>query len=549
MRELKGRLLSTHSMKPSDNLALMEQLSGIAAKVSSLTNKCQKALDAPAHPPMGLQGSLHASARTALEQNRGKKCPAIFLSDPPAPSELPAKRQATDGESQRVQDPHAILRDWKWGKIAAIGPLMDACKGCMPPESALALTKIFEFRPRKSGPPPGVPTPATYAATTSGQLQTGGTQPPSARPPTPAPTKAASAQPKPKLKALVVHVAASWELTKILQVVFSTVVTNLAHRREEGDVCIWVCDWLQHIGEEPNEVIGLNWHNGGVHVDIRFQSRLTVAMHDSLNKGADWFANTTGVTCAATVNFYMPITRITVKALRTHHKVTNQELPIEAIVSAIAQENPWIADRLLHHIQSPKPFWMDSRGGSGMFVFAAYDNCDGMISEGWCKRRLCVFGVNHNIQHHDIALWVSLCNQCWHWEHTGGACRANKLFCSRCSLPHIDVDHSRFCIHPQCQQACLSTMEAQTFCEHVYCASCDSVEHALSSQECSYSCHAGDRDAKKWFSKNPAQFSAQDMRQRGKEYDGEVAVGAERQCRQALVAVEGAPELDDVMPS
>ncbi|EKM48516.1 uncharacterized protein PHACADRAFT_108819 [Phanerochaete carnosa HHB-10118-sp] len=253
-----------------------------------------------------------------------------------------------------------------------------------------------------------------------------------------------------------------------------------------------------------------------------------------------------GTARSATVDFYTPVTRIAVKALRTRRPGTDLELASEDIISAIAQENAWVAGQLLQHNQSPRPFWMDATGGSGTFVFAAYDNRDGTVSEGWCKKRLRVFGVEHSIQRHDTTPRVPLCDRCWHWEHTGGSCRAAKLFCSRCSLPHVDVDHARFCVHPDCQQARLDTLVVRTSCSHVYCASCDSVDHAPSSRECPYSRRAGDRDAKKWFSRHPAAFSAQDMRQRGKMYDGEVAVETEKQHRQAQA---GVPEPDDDMSS
>ncbi|GJE94754.1 hypothetical protein PsYK624_109260 [Phanerochaete sordida] len=162
-----------------------------------------------------------------------------------------------------------------------------------------------------------------------------------------------------------------------------------------------------------------------------------------------------------------------------------------------------------------------------------------------------MFGVEHSIERHDLTPRIPLCDRCWHWEHPGGACHAKKIFCSRCSLPHVDSDHARYCVHPDCQATRLETLQARTTCEHVYCANCDSVDHAPSSRECPYNRRAGDRDAKRWFSRNPAKFSANDMRQRGREYDGEVAVERERQRRQAAGAgpsgqASGASAMEDV---
>ncbi|KIP01609.1 hypothetical protein PHLGIDRAFT_80349 [Phlebiopsis gigantea 11061_1 CR5-6] len=211
------------------------------------------------------------------------------------------------------------------------------------------------------------------------------------------------------------------------------------------------------------------------------------------------------------------------------------------------QENPWIAGSVLSHIQSPKPFWVDPRGGSGTFVFSVYDNRDGSVTAGWCKRKLVIGGVEHVLSRFDVSPRVPLCDRCWHWQHPGGGCRLNKLFCSKCSLPHVDADHSRFCVHPDCQAERLATLSAHTACDHVYCANCDSVDHAPSSRECPFSRHAGDRDPKQWFSKNPAKFSATEMLGRGKQYDGAVAVEVEKRRRQSGGEAQGAAARDDDM--
>lgn len=192
-------------------------------------------------------------------------------------------------------------------------------------------------------------------------------------------------------------------------------------------------------------------------------------------------------------------------------------------------------------IQSPKPFWMNTQGGSGTFIFSVYDSRDGSATAGWCKKKLRVFGIEHTISRHDLTPRIPLCDRCWHWQHTGGACRQSKLFCPKCSLPHVEADHPRFCVHPDCQKARIETLKARTSCTHVYCANCDSSEHAPSARECPFNRHANDRDAKSWFSKNPPKFSANEMHQQGKVYDGKVAVEVE--SRRLLS--EGVPGNDE----
>ncbi|KAI0762066.1 hypothetical protein BC629DRAFT_1738157 [Irpex lacteus] len=515
------------NLKPSTDPALMEYLSGIAAKVTTLYNK------STVRPTQGagLGASMHAPAPTDTNSGgKGKKRPAIFGEAPPPP-----KRQASEGETQRVQDIFAIPRDWNsdWTKISMISPLMKVCKGRIPPESALAIAMAFEFRPRNSANDNAVaanPTPLTEA----GRVPC---------PPQAAPVPNSVAAPKPKPKAPVVHVPAPKDPTKLLRVVFSSAVSNIAHRREEKDVRDWIRDRLQRIGEEPNEVTTIRWHEGGVHLDIRFQVRPTVATRDHLNQESSWFANTYGTSRTATVDFYAPITRLAIKALRTENEATHEEFSTESIIAAIAQENTWITEHLLTAIQSPKPHWLNTHGGSGTFVFSVYDNRDGSASAGWCKKKLRVFGFEHTIQRHDVTPRVPLCDRCWHWQHPGTSCKQPKLFCAMCSLPHLTTDHPRFCIHPDCKKARLETLEVRTDCKHVYCANCDSMEHTPSSRDCPFSCHAGDKDAKQWFSKNQAKFSAQEMHQRGRAYDGKVAVDVEKRRRQS----EGEPADDAEM--
>jgi hypothetical protein len=188
---------------------------------------------------------------------------------------------------------------------------------------------------------------------------------------------------------------------------------------------------------------------------------------------------------------------------------------------------------MLSCIQSPKPFWLDTRGGSGTFVISVYDNRDGSASAGWCKRKLRIFGVEHFMCRHDTTPRMPLCDKCWHWQHTGNACRQGKIFCAKCSLPHVVSDHSRYCVHQDCQAARLATLDAHTVCDHVYCANCDSLDHAPSSRECPFYRHAGERDAKTWFSKNPPKFSAHEMHKRGRDYDGRVVVDVERRRRES----------------
>ncbi|KAI0783905.1 hypothetical protein BC629DRAFT_1594035 [Irpex lacteus] len=537
--KLQERLTYVESinLKPSTDPALMEYLSGIAAKVTTLYNKSTERPTQGA----GLGASMHAPAPTDTNSGgKGKKRPAIFGEAPPPP-----KRQASEGETQRVQDIFAIPRDWNsdWTKISMISPLMKVCKGRIPPESALAIAMAFEFRPRNSANDNAVaanPTPLTYAATALGGPEKQAAFP---APPQAAPVPNSVAAPKPKPKAPVVHVPAPKDPTKLLRVVFSSAVSNIAHRREEKDVRDWIRDRLQRIGEEPNEVTTIRWHEGGVHLDIRFQVRPTVATRDHLNQESSWFANTYGTSRTATVDFYAPITRLAIKALRTENEATHEEFSTESIIAAIAQENTWITEHLLTAIQSPKPHWLNTHGGSGTFVFSVYDNRDGSASAGWCKKKLRVFGFEHTIQRHDVTPRVPLCDRCWHWQHPGTSCKQPKLFCAMCSLPHLTTDHPRFCIHPDCKKARLETLEVRTDCKHVYCANCDSMEHAPSSRDCPFSRHAGDKDAKQWFSKNQAKFSAQEMHQRGRAYDGKVAVDVEKRRRQS----EGEPADDAEM--
>lgn len=527
------------NLRPSTDPALMEYLSGIAAKVTTLYNK---STEKPAQSA-GLGASMHAPAAVDINTGgKGRKRPAIFGEAPPPP-----KRQASDGEAQRVQDIFAIPREWSsdWAKIAMISPLMKVCKGKIPPESALAIATAFEFRPRSpaqanNSVAGATPAPVTFAATTGMQ---GSSERQAAFPVPPQPAPNTVATPKPKPKAPVVHVPAPKDPTKLLRVVFSSAVSNVAHRREEKDIQTWIRDRLQRIGEEPNEVVGIRWHEGGVHLDIRFQVRPTVATRDHLNQESSWFANTYGTSRSATVDFYAPITRLAIKALRTVNEATQEEFSTESIVAAIAQENTWITEHLLTAIQSPKPHWLNTHGGSGTFVFSVYDNKDGSASAGWCKKKLRVFGFDHTIERHDVTPRIPLCDRCWHWQHPGSSCKQSKLFCAKCSLPHLTTDHPRFCIHPDCKSARIETLEVRTNCEHVYCANCDTMEHAPSSRDCPFSRRAGDKDAKQWFTKNQAKFSAQEMHQRGRSYDGKVAVDVEKRRRES----EGVPVTDAEM--
>ncbi|KAI0688238.1 hypothetical protein BC835DRAFT_1419348 [Cytidiella melzeri] len=523
VQALTARLSAAEAALPSNDSILMEHITGIAAKVSSLADQWHKGQSLPPQTN-GSFASIHAPGSDERQAGgKSKKrpaTPAIFG------DEQPAKRQASATEAQRVQDPYAVPRDWDWEKINAISPLMKVCKGRIPPESALAITKAFEFRLRSTtAHPTTVPTESYASAaaapgTPAGQPQGPSTSPAKSKPP-----------PPPKPKAPVVHVPAPKDQTKLLRVVFSSAITNLSHRRSEVDVRGWVRETFARHGDEANEVCGLHWHEGGVHVDIRFQTRPTVAARDHLGQGLDWLANTQGSARTATIDFYTPITRLEVRALRTHNPATQQELSAEDIISAIKQENAWISECVLTHIQSPRPFWIDSRGGSGTFVFAVYDNRDGSVSAGWCKRRLRVLGGEHVLCRHDLTTRVPLCDKCWHWQHPGSMCKSGKLFCAKCSLPHLEVDHPRYCVHPECQRTRLETLEVRTNCSHVYCANCDSTDHAPSSRECPFSKHAGERDAKRWFEKNPPKFSAHDLLKRGRSYDGEVAVDVEKRRR------------------
>jgi hypothetical protein len=142
--------LESLSVRPSGDSVLMEHLSGIATKVTSFADRCQKALDGPARPP-GLSASDHAVGVGGTAEGKSKKRPAIFGEDPPV------KRSVSDAEVQRVQDLYAIPRDWDWTKITKISPLMKACKGRIPPESALLIADAFEFRPRGASPATGGP--------------------------------------------------------------------------------------------------------------------------------------------------------------------------------------------------------------------------------------------------------------------------------------------------------------------------------------------------------------------------------------------------------
>ncbi|KAI0684532.1 hypothetical protein BC835DRAFT_1422241 [Cytidiella melzeri] len=523
VQALTARLSAAEAAVPSNDSVLMEHITGIAAKVSSLADQWHKG---QGHPPPanGIFASIHApSSDERPAGGKGKKhpaTPAIFG------EEQPAKRQASVTEAQRVQDPYAIPRDWDWEKISAISSLMKVCKGRIPPESALAIANTFEFRLKGT---PAHPTPVpqgSYAAAAAAPAASAG--PPSGSPASPAKPHASA---QAKVKAPVVHVPAPKDHTKLLRVVFSSAIANLAHRRSEPDVREWARETLARYGEEANEVCGLHWHEGGVHVDIRFQTRPTVAARDYLSQGLDWLANTQGSSRSATIDFYTPITRLAVRALRTHNAATQQELSAEGIIAAIKQENPWIAECVLTHIQSPKPFWIDPRGGSGTFVFAAYDNRNSSVSAGWCKRKLRVLGVDHTLCRHDITVRIPLCDKCWHWQHSGSTCKGGKLFCAKCSLPHLEADHPRYCVHADCQRTRLETLEARTSCDHVYCANCDSTKHAPSSRECPYSKHAGERDGKQWFDKNPPKFSAHDILKRGRTYDGKTAVDVEKRRR------------------
>ncbi|KAI0693428.1 hypothetical protein BC835DRAFT_1415949 [Cytidiella melzeri] len=358
IRDMAKRLKAAEAAIPSNNSVLMEHITGISAKVSSLADQWHKTR-VPSPQMNGIFASVHAPSPDKKQAGgKGKKRPAIFG------EEQPAKRQASVSETQRMQDPYAILRDWDWEKISAISSLMKVCNGRIPPESALAIAKAFEFRPREASPPSTLAPAGSYAAATAAPAASAG-QPQG--PPAP-PTKASPpAQAKPK--APVVHVPARKDHTKLLHV---------------PDVCEWARGLFTRYGKEANEVCGLHWHEGGVHVDIRFQTRPTVAARDYLAQELVWLANVQGLSRTATIDFYTPITRLAIRALRTHNPATQHELTVESIILAIKQENAWISECVLTHIQSPKPFWVNSRGGSGTFVFAAYDNRDGSESSTSC---------------------------------------------------------------------------------------------------------------------------------------------------------------------
>lgn len=224
---------------------------------------------------------------------------------------------------------------------------MQVCQGRIHLEVALILTKFFEFHSR-SAPPPGAngTSAFTYAAAAAALANV---TPPLVAPlPTAAPAHSpAPAQqttwppPKPKAKlAPVVHIPAPRDHTKILRVVFSAAMTNAAYRRELPDVKIWVWDQLKRIGQEPNEVVDISWHAGGVHTNIRSQFRPAVATRNHLNQMSEWFAlHGPGMMRTATINFYCPVTHLAVKALRTHHRTTRKELSSEDIIAAIMSEN------------------------------------------------------------------------------------------------------------------------------------------------------------------------------------------------------------------
>ncbi|KAI0696354.1 hypothetical protein BC835DRAFT_1414333 [Cytidiella melzeri] len=378
------RVETAEAAVPSNNSVLMEHITGISAKVLLLVDQWHKG-QAPPPQPNRIFASIHAP-HSDEKQAGGKSKKMAFqlrLTDsgittahsslpldvlntfgwlykkcPAAPAifgeEQPAKWQASTNEAQQVQDPYAIPRDWDWDKISAISPLMKGHSGrpCLIPTRLYATATAAPANP--AGQPQGPPNPAAKAT-----------------PP---------AQTKPK--APVVHVPAPKDSTKLLQVAFSTAVSNLTHQQNELDVREWAWGILAHYGEEANNVFGLHWHDGGVHVDIRFQTRPTVASCNYLGQELEWFANIQGSARTATIDFYNPITQLAGGALRTHNAATQQELSIESIISTINQENPWISECVLTHIQSPKPFWIDPRGGSGTFVFTVYNNRDGSPVNG-----------------------------------------------------------------------------------------------------------------------------------------------------------------------
>ncbi|KAI0682947.1 hypothetical protein BC835DRAFT_1311290, partial [Cytidiella melzeri] len=208
------RVETAEAAVPSNDSVLMEHITGISAKVSSLVDQWHKGQASPPQPN-GIFASIHApNPDKNLTGGKGKKCPAtpaIFG------KEQPTKQQALVNEAQRVQDPYAILRDWDWEKISAISPLMKACNSHIPAESALAITKVFEFctrgTPAQPTPVPmGLYTTATAApAAPAGQPQGHTTSPTKPQPLAHEP----SAHAKPK--APVVHVPAPRDQTKLLQ--------------------------------------------------------------------------------------------------------------------------------------------------------------------------------------------------------------------------------------------------------------------------------------------------------------------------------------------
>ncbi|KAI0694258.1 hypothetical protein BC835DRAFT_1306358 [Cytidiella melzeri] len=124
----------------------------------------------------------------------------------------PAKQQALATKAQRVQDPYTVPHDWDWEKINAISSLMKVCKGRIPPELALAITKAFEFCLKSTPAHPTTVLTESYAlaaaapGTSAGQPQGPSTSPAKSKPPPPL-----------KPKAPVVHVPALKDQTKLLR--------------------------------------------------------------------------------------------------------------------------------------------------------------------------------------------------------------------------------------------------------------------------------------------------------------------------------------------
>ncbi|KIP01690.1 hypothetical protein PHLGIDRAFT_17036 [Phlebiopsis gigantea 11061_1 CR5-6] len=285
---------------PSKDSVLIEKLSGLFAKVAFLVDKCSKALKPPNCPPLGFSLSMHASMahqRRSWEREetpcnlwRGRRCISnVFCK----------KTHIGRGVSAY---PGPIL-DSVWLGLGEAGhhrPHYKACKGRIFSKFALEITKAFEFCSLSSAPPAPLLTMATYASA-SGALPAPSVSHPLAAATTGVPTPA---QPKPKPKALVVHVTALKDLTKILRVVFSMVVSNFFHHCNKGDVKTWVRGELQHTGKGPNKVVSLNWHKGRVNVYVHFQTQPMFAICNRLNQKAGWLANMQGTACMASVDFY-----------------------------------------------------------------------------------------------------------------------------------------------------------------------------------------------------------------------------------------------------